>query len=283
MSSTLNGLLKRYYRKIRIMKQPIELEQPFVFTVISGKGGVGKSMTSVNTATMLSKLGYKVALLDADLGLANCATLLNEPVSATVSTWIDGKCGIDDLPYYTSGITLVTGANEPGENKFKPDLFMDALDQVTAYLKQDHDFIIIDTPAGAGEMALWALDMSQVGVLVLVDEPTAISDVYRLCKYVFNIDPEYKFASIVNFAENEQTAQSTYQRFNTILNYFMNKQTQYFGFIPASDLVRESVHKQTPLQQMQAPQDILKEFEFIAENVLAYANSKDKKLLKTVQ
>ncbi|MEQ8525927.1 P-loop NTPase [Gracilimonas sp.] len=264
------------------MKQSIELEQPFVFTVISGKGGVGKSMTSVNTATMLSKLGYKVALLDADLGLANCATLLNEPVSATVSTWIEGKCGIEDLLYYTSGITLVTGANEPGENKFKPDLFMDALDQVTLYLKQDHDFVIIDTPAGAGEMSLWALDISQVGILVLVDEPTAISDVYRLCKYVFNIDPEYHFASIVNYAESEETAQSTYQRFNTILNYFLNKQTQYFGFIPASDLVRQSVQRQKPLLQMEGPNSILKEFEFIAENVLAYAKNREKTLLKTV-
>lgn len=282
MSLTLSGLLKRYYRKIRTMKQSIELEQPFVFTVISGKGGVGKSMTSVNMATMLSKLGYKVALLDADLGLANCATLLNEPVSSTVSTWIEGKCGIEDLPYYTSGITLITGANEPGENKFKADLFMDALDQVTVYLKQDHDFVIIDTPAGAGEMALWALDISQVGILVLVDEPTAISDVYRLCKYVFNIDPEYNFASIVNYAESEETAQSTYQRFNTILNYFLNKQTQYFGFIPASDLVRQSVHKQKPLLQMEVPDPLLKEFEFIAQNVLAYAKNQEKTLLKTV-
>lgn len=282
MSLTHNGLLKRYYRKIRIMKQPIELEQPFVFTVISGKGGVGKSMASVNTATILSKLGYKVALLDADLGLANCATLLNEPVSATVSSWMEGKCGIEDLPYYTSGITLITGANEPGENKFKPDLFMDALDQVTAFLKQSHDFIIIDTPAGAGEMALWALDISRVGVLVLVDEPTAISDVYRLCKYVFNIDPGYKFASIVNYAESEDSAQSTYKRFNTILNYFLNKQTQYFGFIPASEKIRESVHKQKPLLYMKACQDVLREFEFIAENVLAYAKNEERTLLKVV-
>lgn len=264
------------------MKQPIKLEQPFVFTVISGKGGVGKSMTSVNTATMLSKLGYKVALLDADLGLANCATLLNEPVSATVSSWMEGKCGIEDLPCSTCGITLVTGANEPGENKFKADLFMDALDQITAYLKKSHDFIIIDTPAGAGEMALWALDISQTGVLVLVDEPTAISDVYRLCKYVFNIDPGYKFASIVNFAESEDTAQSTYQRFNTILNYFLNKQTQYFGFVPASDHIRESVQKQKPLLNMNTHPEILREFEFIAENVLAYANNEEKTLLKTV-
>jgi|TARA_R100000963_G_scaffold34707_1_gene29260 flagellar biosynthesis protein FlhG len=264
------------------MEKPNTLEQPFVFAVISGKGGVGKSMASVNTATMLNQLGYKVALLDADLGLANCATLLNEPVSATVSNWIQGNCGLDDLPYYSSGITLVTGANEPGQNRFDTDLFMDALDQVVAYLKDDHDFIIIDTPAGAGDMALWALDTSDVGVLVLVDEPTAISDVYRLCKYVFNIDPAYRFASIVNYAENEETAENTYERFNTILTYFLQKNTNYLGFIPASDRIRESVQQQKPLIHLETEPELLKEFEFIAQNIMAYAQRDEKATLKTV-
>lgn len=282
MSLIRSGLLKRYYRKYRTMKKSIELEQPFVFAVISGKGGVGKSMTSVNTAAMLAKLGYRVALLDADLGLANCATLLNEPVSATVSQWIEGKCEITDLPYYTSGISLITAANEPGENKFKPSLIMDALDQVTAYLKQNHDFIIIDTPAGAGEMALWALDTAHTGILVLVDEPTAISDVYRLCKYVFSIDPEYRFGSIVNFAEQEDTAQSTYQRFNTILSYFLKKKTQYFGFIPASESIRKSVLKQKPILHFDPLPEVANEFEYIAQNILAYAKSTEKEMLKTV-
>jgi flagellar biosynthesis protein FlhG len=264
------------------MEKPIKLEQPFIFAVISGKGGVGKSMASVNTATMLQQMGYKVALLDADIGLANCATLLNEPVSATVSGWIQGTCGLDDLPYYSSGITLVTGANEPGHHHLDANLLMDALDQVTAYLKQDHDFVIIDTPAGAGEMALWALDTSDLGVLVLVDEPTAISDVYRLCKYVFNVDPGYRFASIVNYAEDEESAANTYDRFNTILTYFLQKNTNYLGFIPASEQIRESVQQQKPLIQFDTEEGVLKEFEFIAQNIMAFAHSDEKAALKTV-
>jgi flagellar biosynthesis protein FlhG len=257
------------------MTKLIDIEQPFVFSVISGKGGVGKTMTSVNTAAMLNKMGYQVAVIDADLGLANCATLLNETVEATVSDWISGECHLQDLIQNVNGISLITASNDPATQNLKTEVMMDALDQVISHLKQTNDFIIIDTPAGAGEMVLWALDSSQLATLVLVDEPAAISDVYRLCKYVFNIDPGYRFASIVNFAENEESAENTLKQFNNILDYFLGKKSEYFGFIPASDRIHEAIRKQHTLLELTEEKSILKELEFIAQNVIADAINVD--------
>lgn len=253
------------------MTNQTNIKEPFVYTIISGKGGVGKSMTSINTAAMLSKMGYRTALLDVDLGLANCATLMNEQVPASVSDWINGRCSLEKLPRDASGLTLITAANEPEQANISTEIMMDALDQVVRFLKQYHDFIVIDTPAGAGEMALWALDTADIGTLVLVDEPAAISDVYRLCKYVYNIDPEYRFASIVNFAESEDSAQSTQNRFNTILNYFLQKQTHYLGFIPASEQVKQAVQQQCTLLDFGTEDSLLNELEFIAHNLVALA------------
>ncbi|MCG8373704.1 MAG: P-loop NTPase, partial [Balneolales bacterium] len=226
------------------MTNLFEKTTPFIGTVISGKGGVGKSITSVNTAAMLNDMGYKAAIIDADLGLANCATLLNEPVEATVCEWIEGKCSPEDVMQNCNGITLVTAADDPHETNMDADVIMNALDQVVAHLRNTHDFILIDTPAGVGEMTLWALDTAQLGILVLVDEPAAISDVYRLCKYVYSIDPSYSFAGIVNFAANEESAGSTFKRFNNILNYFLEKHCAYLGFVPETASVKQAVQKQ---------------------------------------
>lgn len=253
------------------MNNNTPLHQPFIVSVISGKGGVGKTMTSVNIAEMLQSIGFRVALIDADIGLSNCSTFFNEQISYSVAHWIRGKCGLEDLPHSCGDITLVTGSDDPAHHTFEPDLMVDAMDQVVNFLAEDHDFIIIDTPAGAGEMTLWGLDRAHIGTLILVDEPTAISDVYRLCKYVYGIDPDYAFAGIVNFGEDEESAQSTCGRFNNILDYFLQKKITYLGFIPASIAIKNSVKDQRTLLQSNPGDPILEEFRFIAENIAGLA------------
>ncbi len=251
------------------MKDHNNMHQPFILATVSGKGGVGKSMATINLADTLRTMGYSVAVIDADLGLSNCATLLNEQVDATVVQWIQGRCSMEDLPHDCEGLTLITGADKPGFSEQDMELLFEAMDQVIVALSGHYDFIFIDTPAGSGELSLWALDRAQLGMLILVNEPTAISDVYRFCKYVLQIDPTYPFASVVNFAENEDEAENIHERFNTILQYFMQQQVSYLGFIPASDQVRASVRNQVPLTRVRPQPEMLRELEFIAHNILS--------------
>lgn len=258
------------------MTHLFERPEPFVFAVISGKGGVGKSMSAINMGAMLNDMGYKVAIIDADLGLANCAMMFNHPVEKTVCEWIQGECSLEETCQDINGITLITAADDPFELKLGSELIMDALDQVVYSLKATHDFILIDTPAGAGEMTLWALDAAELGILILVDEPSAISDVYRLCKYVFSIDPEYHFGGIVNFAEHEESAQSTIQRFNTILTYFLEKECTYLGFIPEHEQIRKAIRKQNTLLGMDSNNPIISEMEFITQNLISTSNTLEK-------
>ncbi|MFP8488642.1 P-loop NTPase [Gracilimonas sp. Q87] len=258
------------------------IDQSFVATVISGKGGVGKSMSSINIALQFKELGHSTAIIDADLGLSNCATFLNCHAKHTVSDWINGKCGLEQLPQKVEGITLITGASDPSQANISSEVMMDALDQITQFLKKTHDYIIIDTPAGAGEMSLWALDTADIGILVIVDEPAAISDVYRLCKYIYNIDPEYQFSGIVNFAENEESAEKTFMRFNTILNYFLKKKIPYWGFIPTSNSIKKSIMKQQPLNQSLNVDEELKEIKFITQQVIAYSANRKLATLRPV-
>ena len=135
---------------------------------------------------------------------------------------------------------------------------------------------MIDTPAGADEMSLWALDAAYFGLLVLVDEPAAISDAYRFCKYVLSIDPDYNFSSIVNFAENEGDALSTKERFNTILSYFLERECTYLGFIPDHAYVRSAVKKQTTLLGMDPKNPINNEIEFVVQNIISMSNALEK-------
>lgn len=252
------------------MNTTLDIQQPFVGSVLSGKGGVGKSMATINIAASLKRSGYRVAIIDADHGLADCATMLNEHVDYSVHDWIQGDCHLDDLLLETNAGSLVTVADEPEHASLDIETTMQALDQIILHLKESHDIILIDTPAGAGEMVLWALDASDLGILVLVDEPAAISDVYRLCKYVYQIDPGYRFANIVNFAGDEASANQTQKQFNHILNYFLKKQSRYLGFIPYSKEVKESVQQQEPVATVNNT-GVTSELDYIAQQLIAEA------------
>lgn len=261
------------------MNESTENKSAFILTVTSGKGGVGKSLVSVNLAAMLKKSGYRTAVIDADAGMSNCAALLNQNVRATVTDWIRGDCYLEDLPHESDHCTIVTASDDPGNMNFEPEQFFSALDQVTDYLASVNDFIIIDTPAGSGEITLWALDRSELGLLVLVNEPTAISDVYRLCKYVYSIDPGYPFACIVNFASDAGTAKNTHHRFNHILAYFLDKSTHYAGCLTLNQKIRDAVSSQQSLLK-QEPEDslVLKELAMITQNVTGLSSHSNKNL-----
>ena len=255
------------------MREKAELDQPYIFTVTSGKGGVGKSMASTHLAEMLANMGYKTALLDADTGLSNCATMMNESTGHTVTDWIAGNCLLDDLCQRVEPITLVTASADPSDGTIDREVLMSALDQVVLHLMETHDFILIDTPAGAGDITLWALDRADSGVLLLVDEPAAISDVYRLCKYVYSMDPTYRFAAVVNFADSDTTAESIYLRFNHILDYFLKKEIRYFGFIPRSNLIRKALSDQKSIFSYEESRELAMDFSFISQNIIADAKT----------
>ncbi len=246
-----------------------KLHQSYIVAIASGKGGVGKSLVTINTAEKLVQLGYRVAVVDADLGLSNCAALLNESIPGTVMDVRKGKAGIDEVMLKTEGgFTLVTGADEPDAEAMDWSVLYPTLDAILRKLRLENDFILIDTPAGASDLSFWALDRADMGMLVVVGEPTAISDVYRFCKFVLEVDPTYPFTAVVNFADGEEDAQNVLKRFNTIVRHFMNREFPYLGFIPMDENVRKSVSDQIPFVRSIPEHQVSKEVEYIASALI---------------
>src|SRR5690625_7168710 len=114
-------------------------------------------MSSVNTAEALHGMGYRVALIDVDMGLSNCATLMNEPSGRCVSHWIRGECCLEDLPQECQGVTLITGSDDTDHQDIPQELMLEALDQILIFLSDDYDFLVIVSAAGIGSLSLWSL------------------------------------------------------------------------------------------------------------------------------
>ncbi|RMF52611.1 MAG: MinD/ParA family protein [Bacteroidetes bacterium] len=218
-----------------------------IVALTSGKGGVGKSLIAVNLAETLTRQGHRVALVDADLGQGDCAILLNETPRASVLDAVRGKALLVETLHETrSGFTLVQAVPEAGEADGLEGRLFEALDRLLSDLRRTHDVILVDAPAGADGAVRWALDRADLGILVLVGEPTAVADTYRLAKFVWMNDPAYPLGLVINYADDEADARDIAGRFAQITNHFTGQETLYLGWVPFSPEIRRSVIEQTP-------------------------------------
>jgi flagellar biosynthesis protein FlhG len=158
-----------------------------IIAVGGGKGGAGKSLLAANIGIYLATLGKKVVLLDADLGGANLHTFVGvERPRVTLGDLFDKRVGsVEDVVVETSvpGLGLVSGEGDPSwiANP-RPAQKFRLLHQVQ---QLPVDYLVVDLGPGSGLNALDFFLVADVGLLVMVPEPTSVENTYRFLKSAF--------------------------------------------------------------------------------------------------
>jgi len=219
-----------------------------IITVTSGKGGVGKTNVSVNLALAYARLGKKVVVMDADLGLANVNIMLNMVPKHNLYDMIrKGKTMREILVETDYGISIVAGAlgisqiaNLSDDDRKR---FIEELNTLSFA-----DIIIIDTSAGVSHNVLDFIAAADDALIITTPEPTAITDAYGIIKIIAteyeNLDMELKL--IVNRAKSSVDAKKVSDRMTHIASQFLNLKVDYLGFIYDDPVVSQAVLKQKP-------------------------------------
>lgn len=158
-----------------------------IIAVGGGKGGAGKSLLAANVGIFLATLGKRVVLLDADLGGANLHTFVGvERPRVTIGDFFAKKVArIEDVVVETPipGLGLVSGEGDPSwiANP-RPAQKHRLLSEV---LGLDVDVLVVDLGPGSGDTAIDFFLVADVGVLVVVPEPTSVENTYRFIKSAF--------------------------------------------------------------------------------------------------
>lgn len=222
---------------------------PLVFSVTSGKGGVGKTNISVNLAYNLAKAGKKVVILDADLGLANVDVVLGlAPKYNIFHLFHEGvnlRKILFETPYGFRILPATSGVSEMASLSTGQKLdLLEAMD----YLEGELDFLIVDTGAGINENVLYFNIAAQERLVVLTPEPTSLTDAYALIKVLKNHHGVERFRVVINMVSNIKAAKEVFTRlYMACDNFLSGVSLDLVGFIPQDMAMRKAVIQQKPL------------------------------------
>jgi flagellar biosynthesis protein FlhG len=215
--------------------------------VTSGKGGVGKSNLAVNLAVCLARLGRRVCLLDADLGLANADLLCGLTPRLTLEHVVCGRCRLAEAMLLApGGFRLIPGACGVAR---LADLGggqrLALLDQLVS-LERVADTVIIDTAAGLSANVLAFAAAARRVLVATTPEPTAMTDGYGMIKALAARAPEARVELVVNMAGSQAEAESVFDRMDRVSRTFLGRSLELAGIVPTDATVREAVRHRVP-------------------------------------
>jgi len=164
-----------------VQENKVQLESQ-VIVITSGKGGVGKTTAVANIGISVARLGYRVVLIDADIGLRNLDLLLGleNRVLYTAMEVLDGKCRLDqalirDKRWKNLALLPIS------KNRQRYNVDRQGITALVKSLQElGYQYIVIDCPAGIDVGFINAITPADEAIVVTTPEITAIRDADRV-------------------------------------------------------------------------------------------------------
>ncbi len=221
-----------------------------VIAISGGKGGVGKTNVAINLGCALAEAGKRVALLDADFGLANVDVLLGLQARRNIEQVLDGDCGLQDIMLAgPAGLKIIPASSGTRRLTRLDNLHHAGLIRAFSELAPQLDVLLVDTAAGISDSVISFVAAAQEVLLVVCNEPSSITDAYAMIKLLNRDFGRRRFRILANMVSNEEEGRALFERLSAVCDKFLAVSLLDSGFIPFDEALRAAVRSQQPLLQ----------------------------------
>ena len=205
-----------------------------IYTIISGKGGTGKTTTAVNLGAALNKFKEDVVIIDVNLTTPNIGLHFGAPiVPVSLNHVLQGKTGIEEAIYeHDSGTKIIPSSLSSNDLK-KVDTTK--MKDASKKLKKLTNFVLLDSAAGLGEEAKFAIESGDEMIVVVNPNILSVTDALKAIKLAENFNKNIKGA-IITRVKGEKTEMS-------LSNIKDMLEVPILGIVPEDKAIDESLAK----------------------------------------
>lgn len=220
-----------------------------MIAIASGKGGVGKTWFAITLSHALARKGKNVLLFDGDLGLANLDIQLGLTPKSDLGGVISGKLTMGQaITRYDDGaFDIIAGRSGSGSLANLSPSRQRALADDLVQLSTSYDHVMLDLGAGIERTVRQMAAYATTCIVVLTDEPTALTDAYAFIKVTHIERPEIRIMVVANMVNSRKEGERTFNTLTKACQGFLNFSPRLLGIIRRDNKVREAIRNQTSL------------------------------------
>jgi flagellar biosynthesis protein FlhG len=220
-----------------------------ILAVASGKGGVGKTWFSITLTHALARAGHRALLFDGDLGMANVDVQLGLDPVHDMTRVITGRLAMADAIHEVAegGFAVLAGRSGSGGLATMTPRQADSLGRALSAIAPNYDRVILDLAAGIDGTVRALATHAGVGIVVVNDEPTSMTDAYAFIKITKQKRPDTNLRVVVNQARSHSDGERTYGALRKACESFLHIELPLLGVVRRDPWVSESIRRQTPL------------------------------------
>jgi flagellar biosynthesis protein FlhG len=240
-----------------------------VFSITSGKGGVGKTLLSVNLACALRDLGKEILIIDGNFGNGNVDLLFGVSPEKTIFDVLRGVNSLKEvLVNALPGIHIIPAGSgiyeiSAPESHHKLSLLseLDTIDDLA-------EIVIVDTPPGITPNVMFFNTSATDIVFVTTPEITSVVNTISSINVLNSKFGEKEFKLIVNMAENEYDAESTFNMIEAEVERLYDVRLINCGYCPFDGKLKVATSLLATHPEKSSNGRLFERFNQIAKNLI---------------